>query len=94
MTHLLHTAASLLSPDAPNLALARATGTSKAASRKHRAGTRRPSIAALRMLQAVLREHARACWAAAADLDSEIYMREREPKPSLRGCCSHRNQTA
>ena len=85
---LLRTAAHLLSPDAPNLGLARATGSSKPAARKHRAGTRRPTITALRLLQEALRAHARHCWAAAGDLDTEIYMREREPQPVPRGCCA------
>ena len=38
--------------------------------------------------QDVLRAHARACWAAAGDLDVEIYLREREPQQRLRGCCA------
>jgi hypothetical protein len=92
MAHLIRIAAHLLSPDAPNVAWARATGCSHAAARKHRSGERRPSITALRLLQDVLREHARRCWAVASDIDSEIFLRQREPKPALRGCCARTRQ--
>jgi hypothetical protein len=82
-------AASALSFDAPNSGLARATGSSRAAARKHRSGERRPTVKALRRLQEALREQAQKLLQISADLDSEIWMRQRtEPRPGLRGCCA------
>jgi hypothetical protein len=91
MPNIIHHASRLLSPDAPNAALARALDIPKATARSYNIGTRRPSVAALRKLQEALQEHARECWALAGqggDLDMLIWQRAQEPKPAAQGCCS------
>ena len=89
----------LLSPDAPNRALARLIQRKKVVARSYARGDRRASLEALKQIQEALRERARACWALSnigGAIADEIMRREQEartPKP-LYGCCSPASRAA
>ena len=92
-------ASRLLSPDAPNQALARLIQRPKAVARSYARGDRRASLEALKQIQEALRERARACWALSncgGELFAEIARREQEARlpKSLYGCCSPAHRAA
>jgi hypothetical protein len=80
-------AARLLSPDAPNKALVRATGRPKPTVRSWRGNRprRRPSVAALRLVRSELQARGAACFSVMREFELEITRREGEPPRRPRG---------
>lgn len=82
---LLFRVARALSPDAPNAALARPLGYSKAAARAYTAGRRKPPLAAFGKWREELAERIRTCHALNEELKQAAWVRSQEPAQPLRG---------